>query len=370
MSLPLVLVVVGTRPEAIKLAPVARELRRADWCATRVVSTAQHRELLDGALAALGFAVDLDLDLMRGDQSPAAFLARALGGLDRVFERDRPACVVAEGDTTTVLAAALAAFQRRIPFAHVEAGLRTGDPRAPFPEETNRRLVTRLAALHLAPTARAADNLRADGVSDSAIAVTGNPVVDALEGVRARVAAMGSRHAVEGRRLVLVTVHRRESFGAPLRGIAGALREIASRPGLDVLVPMHPNPQVRAALRGELGDDRRVQLVEPLEYLEFLAELQASWLVLTDSGGVQEEAPSFGKPLLVLREETERVEGLAMGCAKLVGTVPARIVAEVDTLCADERRRDAMVATTNPYGDGRAAARIAAALRALVRSRA
>lgn len=370
MALPTVLVVVGTRPEAIKLAPIVRALRAADWCTTRVVSTAQHRDLLDAALGALDFQVDVDLDLMQGDQTPAAFLARALSALDGVLAREAPACVVAQGDTTTVLAAALASFHRRLPFAHVEAGLRTSDPRAPFPEEGNRRLVGRLATLHLAPTERAGSRLRAEGVPVGSIRVTGNPVVDALESVRGRLEPSERTSPRDGNRLVLVTVHRRESFGAPLRGVARALRELATRGDLDLLVTLHPNPQVGDALRRELAGVASIRLVEPLAYLEFLAAMRASWLVLTDSGGVQEEAPSFGRPVLVLRDETERVEGVELGISRLVGTDPARIVAAVDGLRADARAYARMQARANPYGDGNAATRIAAALRELVTGRA
>ena len=363
MALPVLLVVVGTRPEAIKLAPVVAALRAAKWCEVRIVSTAQHRRLLDAAVAALGLQVDLDLDLMRDDQAAADLLGRAIVALDAVVAEAAPAWVVAEGDTTSALAAALVAYQRGVPFAHVEAGLRTSDPNVPFPEETNRRVIGRLATLHCAPTARAAHNLRLEGVAERSIVVTGNPVVDALESVRDRLPA-SPIEVKGGRKLVLVTVHRRESFGEPLQRIAASLRELALREDLELAVTLHPNPNVGPVLRSLLGGIERVQLLEPLGYLEFLAALRASWLALSDSGGVQEEAPSFGKPVLVLRDETERVEGVEQGIATLVGTDPERIVARVDVLRTRPEEYLRMVARANPYGGGDAAPRIVAALRA------
>ncbi|MFO1054543.1 MAG: UDP-N-acetylglucosamine 2-epimerase (non-hydrolyzing) [Planctomycetota bacterium] len=361
MTVPVCCVVIGTRPEAIKLAPVIAALRAESRLRTVVVSTAQHRELLDDAVRLFRIEVDEDLDLMQGDQSPAALLGRAITALDGRLAALAPRVVVAEGDTGTALAAALVAFQRGVPFAHVEAGLRTSDLGQPFPEEGNRRLIGRVAALHLAPTARASDNLRAEGVPEDAIVVTGNPVVDALVMVGGRLPPPWFTPA-PGRRLVLVTLHRRESLGAPLVRIARTLRELSEREDLEFVLPLHPNPRVQAMLRAELTGSPTVHLTPPLSYVDFLALLRDCWLVLSDSGGVQEEAPSFGKPLLVLRERTERVEGVEAGLAQLVGSDPRRIRDAVLALLASPVLHQRMCARGNPYGDGRAAKRIVEAL--------
>jgi UDP-N-acetylglucosamine 2-epimerase (non-hydrolysing) len=365
MGKPRILVVVGTRPEAVKMAPVVHALRAAPALSSRVLATAQHRELLDQIHAFFGIAPERDLDLMRPGQSLAELTSRMLAALDPVLADEAPDLVLAQGDTTTVLCTALASRYRRIPFGHVEAGLRTGDLDNPFPEEMNRVLVGRLAALHFAPTAAAAANLRREGVPDAAVATTGNTVIDALLWAAPRVdAAMFA--PPPGKRLVLVTAHRRENFGAPLERIAMALRQLADRPDVHVLFPVHPNPNVRDVVHAVLGRHPAIRLCDPLDYPAMVAAMRACTLILTDSGGVQEEAPSLGKPVLVLRTTTERPEGIAAGAAKLVGTDRDAIVAAASALLDDEHAYRAMATVQNPYGDGRAAARIVDAIRAFV----
>ena len=360
-SLSRIVVVVGTRPEAVKLAPVVHELHAAKWAQVRLVATAQHRELLDAQLAHFGLVVDRDLDVMRPGQSLAELTGRLFTALDPVLADERPDLVLAQGDTTTVLVAAMAAFYRGIPFGHVEAGLRTGDLAQPFPEEANRVLVARLATLHFAPTAGAREHLLREGVAADRVHVTGNPAIDALLWTAARTGPSEYTPAA-GRHLVLVTAHRRESFGAPLLRVCAALRTLAARGDVDVLFPVHANPQVRDAVYHELAGVAGVRLVAPLAYGAMVAAMRASTLILTDSGGVQEEAPSLGKPVLVLRETTERPEGVAAGVAQIVGTDTGRIVAAATRLLHDGAARAAMSAPANPYGDGQAARRIVAVL--------
>jgi UDP-N-acetylglucosamine 2-epimerase (non-hydrolysing) len=356
-----VLVVVGTRPEAVKLAPVVHALRRSSSLRCRVLATAQHRELLDRTLAFFGIVADVDLDLMRPGQGLADLTARALAALDPVLAAEAPDLVLAQGDTTTVLATALAAFYRRLPFAHVEAGLRTGDLAQPFPEEANRVLVARLARLHFAPTERAAANLHREGIDAAAVHVVGNTAVDAVLWTAARVDARAFAPA-DGRRLVLVTAHRRESLGEPLVELCRAIAALADRGDVEVLFPVHPNPRVRATVHGVLAARRHVRLCDPLGYPEMVAAMQASTLILTDSGGVQEEAPSLGRPVLVLRNVTERPEGVAAGAARLVGTSRDAIVAAAGALLDDAAAYAAMARVRNPYGDGASADAIAAIL--------
>ncbi|MBX3463928.1 MAG: UDP-N-acetylglucosamine 2-epimerase (non-hydrolyzing) [Planctomycetes bacterium] len=358
-----ILVVIGTRPEAVKLAPVVRELRQADWADCRVLVTAQHRELLDRTLAFFGVEPDLDLDLMRPAQSPVDFTARCLAAVDPVLAAERPDLVVVEGDTTTVFAAALGAFYRRVPVAHVEAGLRTGDRGQPFPEEANRRLVAQLADLHFAPTAAARDNLLREGIATRGVHVVGNTGIDALQWAVARVDA-GAFRPPPGRRRLLVTAHRRENLGAPLGGICAAIARLAARPDVDVLWPLHPNPEVRANVDRRLRGAANVHLRGPLDYPDMVAAMLASHVLLTDSGGVQEEGPALGKPVLVLRDDTERPEGVAAGVAQLVGTDPGRIVAAASRLLDDPGAHAAMARVVHPYGVGGSAAAIAAVLRA------
>jgi UDP-N-acetylglucosamine 2-epimerase (non-hydrolysing) len=388
---PTVLVVYGTRPEAIKMAPVVAALRARAELGVRLCATAQHREMLDQVQALFGLRADRDLDLMRPDQSLNELTARALAALDGVLREERPAWVLVQGDTTTAMAATLAAFHRGIPVGHVEAGLRTGDLAQPFPEEANRRIVDLLATAAFAPTTRAARALHAEGVPAERVYLTGNTVVDALELVAARLddeapqtvgegaAAVGGGPAagvehgagagsaahgdVSPAGEVLVTIHRRESFGAPLAGILEAIAELAAAfPEVRFVYPVHPNPNVRGPATARLSGLANVELHLPFDYRELVRRLRRSTVVLTDSGGIQEEAPTFGKPTLVLRETTERPEGVEAGVAKLVGTDRRAIVEAARELLADPAARRAMQRAGNPYGDGRAAARIAAIL--------
>ena len=363
-----VLVVVGTRPEAVKLAPIVLALRQASWAEARVVATAQHRQLLDEQLAVFGIRPDLDLDLMQPGQTLAQLTSRLLAALDPVLVDERPDMVMAQGDTTTVMATAMACFYRHIPFAHVEAGLRTGDLQNPFPEEWNRLVVGRIASLHFAPTPGAQQNLLREGTPEGSVLVTGNTVIDALLWMAARVDASAFAPPA-GKRLLLVTAHRRENFGAPFAAICDALRMLADRPDVQLLMPVHPNPNVQNVARQRLGDHPSIQLVPPVDYPTMVAAMRACTLVLTDSGGVQEEAPSLGKPVLVLRTTTERPEGVAAGAAKLVGTDPERIVAEATRLLDEPAAYAAMAQVKNPYGDGRAAPRIVEAVRSFLQRR-
>jgi UDP-N-acetylglucosamine 2-epimerase (non-hydrolysing) len=353
-----VLAVVGTRPEAIKLAPVVLRLRQEPETFTVTTCvTAQHRALLDSALGLFGLRPDLDLDLMRPDQTLNELSARVIAGIDACLRELEPDWVLVQGDTTTVMATALAAFHRRIRVAHVEAGLRTGDLANPFPEEMNRRVADLVASLHLAPTRRSAERLRAEGVPESRIHVTGNTVVDALSWI-----ASSLPEAPAASRLVLITCHRRESFGEPMRRVFRALARLARRfPDHEFVFPVHPNPNVAHAL-DELRAIDNLRLVPPVDYRQLVGWLRSARLVLTDSGGIQEEAPTFGTPVLVLREMTERPEGIERGVARLVGTDEERIFSEAERLLSDEAAHRAMACAGNPYGDGRAAERVAAIL--------
>lgn len=359
----MVLVVLGTRPEAIKLAPVIRALRAAGTdVETRVCVTGQHREMLDPILRLFGIASDIDLGLMTPDQRLSRFGAAALVEVERVLEDARPDWVVVQGDTTTAMAASLAAFYQGIPVAHVEAGLRTNDKRRPFPEEVNRRIVDVLADLCFAPTDRAAGNLLREGIDPATIFVTGNTVIDALLEVCALPYDDRSGPLADipfDRRLILVTAHRRESFGSGLEGICRAIRSLADEwEDVHVVYPVHLNPNVREPVARLLGGHQRISLVPPLDYLDLVQLMRRSTMILTDSGGIQEEAPSLGKPVLVLRAVTERPEAVEAGCARIVGTDPERIVAEAERLLTDGDAYRAMARPTNPFGDGRAAERI------------
>ncbi|MBU3737014.1 MAG: UDP-N-acetylglucosamine 2-epimerase (non-hydrolyzing) [Methylobacterium sp.] len=354
--------IVGTRPEAIKMAPVILALRRTTWARVVVVATAQHREMLDEALVIFGITPDIDLDLMLPGQPLAALTSRMLVALDRIFrERDADA-IIAQGDTSTVLAAAMAAFYARIPFIHVEAGLRTGDMGNPFPEEMNRVLTGRLSALHMAPTPGARAALLAEGIQAADIEVTGNTVIDALHMIVDQHLPADPDLPV-GKSLILLTVHRRENFGAPLVEIFSAVRTlIAARPELHFVYPVHPNPAVRDAARSLLGNVDGVTLCDPLRYDRLVRLMQQCWLIMTDSGGIQEEAPALGKPVLVLRDETERPEAVAAGAAALVGPHRERIVNTVESLLTQPESYRAMCPGVSPYGDGRAAERIVSVL--------
>jgi UDP-N-acetylglucosamine 2-epimerase (non-hydrolysing) len=367
-----ILLLAGTRPEAIKIAPVVRALRDGDAPGAVVLSTGQHPELVEQALAAFDLQPDHVLALRRVTGSQAELASLALPPIEQAITEIAPAAVVVQGDTTTALLGALAGFWAHVPVVHLESGLRSGDLARPFPEEANRRLIATLASLHLAPTAKAVANLAAEGVSPDRIVLTGNTVVDAVDTIAEadrpptdpvlqQLFADLTAHAT---RLVLVTAHRRESWGAPLDRIIGALQELLERhPDLRVLLPMHPNPAVIEQWQRGLGDNRRVTLTRPLPYAELIYALRRSTLVLSDSGGLQEEAPSVGVPLLVLRDLTERSEAVDAGCAELTGTDPQRIVAAADRILRGSG--EARVAH-NPFGDGRSGPRSAQAIRWLL----
>jgi UDP-N-acetylglucosamine 2-epimerase (non-hydrolysing) len=349
---------IGTRPEAVKMAPVVRALADVPWADVRVLATAQHREMLDQQLGFFGIDVDEDLDIMQPDQSLADLTGRLIPALDAAWRRLQPQLVLAQGDTTTVLAVGLTCFYRQIAFGHVEAGLRTHDKHYPFPEEMNRALAARLADLHFAPTERARRNLLAEGIDDARIFVTGNTAIDSLLWTAERVSGAPIDLPGPGP-VILVTAHRRESFGEPLEEICEALAEIARlRADVNIVFPVHPNPQVRGAVRRQLDSLPNVRLTEPLAYADFVALMKASALILTDSGGVQEEAPSLGRPVLVLRDVTERPEGVEVGCVKLVGPHRRRIVDQTLQLLDDRQQYERMARVERPYGDGRAAQRI------------
>jgi UDP-N-acetylglucosamine 2-epimerase (non-hydrolysing) len=366
MSRRRVLVVLGTRPEAIKLAPVLGALATSAALTARLCVTGQHRSMLDQMLAVFGLMPAHDLAVMQPGQDLAGVTARIVAGLAPVLVAESPAAVLVQGDTSTAFAAALAAFYAGVPVGHVEAGLRTGRTDLPFPEEMHRRLLTQLAGWHYAPTARAAAALRREGVADSAIAVTGNTVVDALQMIAARApvtpAGLGE---LDGTRLVLVTGHRRESIGAGLAALCEALLALADRfSDVRIVYPVHLNPAVHDPVHARLGAHPRIILGPPLDYLAFIALLRRAHLVITDSGGVQEEAPSFGVPVLVTRATTERQEALDAGVARLVGTDRDAIVSAAAQLLSDPTAHAAMRATANPFGDGQAATRIVAHLSA------
>lgn len=360
-----ILVALGTRPEAIKLLPVIEALRRRG-VPTRVCLTGQHRDLLDRALGDKALQPDINLNLMQPGQSVGELTGRMMAALDQILADNPPERVLVQGDTATALSAAQAAFFRAIPVGHVEAGLRTRDLYAPHPEEGNRRMIAAIADMHFAPTPRAAGALRSEGITSSSIYLTGNTVVDALLAMRARLARepdlagpardilseRGSRH------LLVVTCHRRESFDAAPE-IAAALRALAARPDVLIALPLHPNPAIRRPLLQALADVPNVRLLEPLGFAPFVALLSVARLVLTDSGGVQEEAPVLGVPALVLRDATERPEGVEAGTARLVGTRRQRIIAEVCRLLDHPDAHARMARAHSPYGDGRAAERIA-----------
>jgi len=361
-----VLSVFGTRPEAIKMAPVVRALCAAPSCfESHLCVTAQHRTMLDQVLEVFDLKADDDFNLMVPGQSPAGIAAGILDRLPPLLRRLRPDVVLVQGDTMTTFAAALAAFLERVPSGHIEAGLRTRNRWQPFPEEMNRVLTTRIAALHFAPTSAARDALLAEGVPAADVHLTGNTVIDALlqtvrPGYRFRTPALAALAAHDpARRVVLVTTHRRESFGAPLRSICAAIRDLADRfPELQFVLPVHPNPVVKQTVEELLGDLPAMHLIAPVDYQEFVHLMARADLVLTDSGGVQEEAPSLGKPVLVLREVTERPEGVAAGTALVVGTDRGRIVAAASELLTSPAAYARMANAVNPYGDGHASERI------------
>ncbi len=357
-----VLVVLGTRPEAIKLAPVVQSLRAHPGGTGEAVlcSTGQHKEMLADALAGFELTPDVDLAVMRPGQTPTEVVGRLMLELGPVFAAQKPDWVVVQGDTATVMAASIAAFLHRIPVAHVEAGLRTSDRWQPFPEEINRRVAGVVADVHFAATAGARDNLLREGVPAADVLLTGNTVIDALQWMVRRVQDRPLPVDLCGRRMVLVTAHRRESFGEPFRELCQALRDIAeAHEDVHLVYPVHLNPNVQEPVRAILGGHERISLIEPKAYPDFVNMMSKAHLIITDSGGVQEEAPALGKPVLVLREKTERPEAVAAGVVKLVGTDRAKITGEAHALLTDDAAYRAMARPTHVYGDGLASKRIA-----------
>lgn len=363
MTRPTVLLVFGTRPEAIKMAPVVAALRSSTLLAVKVCVTAQHRQMLDQVLDLFHIEPDYDLNLMRAGQDLSDITSRVLQELRPVLADCKPDIVLVHGDTTTAMAAALAAFYARIPVGHVEAGLRTDDIYSPWPEEMNRRIVSRIAAIHFAPTISSRTNLTKEGCDSTTIHVTGNTVIDALLDVVKRLdddspeiisLAQKLSFLENGKRTILVTGHRRENFGSGFENICLALKRLAERGDVNVVYPVHLNPNVREPVNRLLGDAPGVHLIEPLEYLPFAYLMRASYLILTDSGGIQEEAPSLGKPVLVMRDNTERPEAVAAGTVQLVGTDANRIYAATARLLDDPNAYQAMSESHNPYGNGQA----------------
>jgi UDP-N-acetylglucosamine 2-epimerase (non-hydrolysing) len=354
-----VVLVAGTRPEAIKMAPVIQAFQRSPQFKPYVILTGQHREMVDQVMEFFQLTADYDLKIMQPNQTLTDITSLALRGLEDLFKQLKPAMVLVQGDTTTAFAAALAAFYQQIPVGHVEAGLRTSDIYNPFPEEANRRLISQIAHLHFAPTSLSAENVQKSGVVGE-IHQTGNTVIDAL----LTVAASNPPCEVPGldwskHRVILSTVHRRENWGAPLRDIATGFRKILDQhDDTALLLPMHRNPTVREPLNEILGDHPRVFLVEPLDYMSLIGAMQRCHLIMTDSGGIQEEAPSLGKPVLVLRETTERPEAMMAGTAKLIGTLSDRMFEEADRLLTDPTAYAAMANAASPFGDGKASDRI------------
>jgi UDP-N-acetylglucosamine 2-epimerase (non-hydrolysing) len=361
-----ILVVFGTRPEAIKLFPVIAALKADPRFEPVVCVSAQHREMLDQVLAIAGLVPDHDLDLMQPGQTLDGLTAALLTSLGKVMDEVRPDRVMVQGDTATAMAGALAAYYRKLPVDHVEAGLRSGNIHHPWPEEVNRKIIGAMASLHFAPTEVSAAALHRENVDPSRVHVTGNTVIDALHWVTQRIAAdpalacglAGIEQRFAGKRLIGVTTHRRENFGEGMDAIANAVRRIAARPDVAVVFPVHLNPNVRAVMNERLAGLDNVALLEPLDYPHFARLLALAEIMLTDSGGVQEEAPALGKPVLVMRETTERPEGVSAGTARLVGTDEDRIVTEIFTLLDDKAAYEAMARAHNPFGDGRSAARI------------
>ncbi len=363
--MPKVVVVFGTRPEAIKLAPVIARLRAMASIEVRVVLTGQHSLLLDQSVRMFGIAADHRLDIMTEEQTLFDISCRVLARMAPILEAERPDLVIVQGDTSTACMTALSCFYMKIPVAHVEAGLRTGDAYDPFPEEKNRQIVATLCDIHFAPTEQARKNLLREAIPPEKIFVTGNTVVDTLMAYLRTAGpvngtSFGSNHKATTEKILLVTAHRRENHGPPIEHICTAIEDIVHLdPGLRCVFPVHPHPRVRSTVETRLKGKSRIDLIAPLAYGEFIALMQQCWLVLTDSGGIQEEAPTLGKPVLVLRNHTERPEGIRAGIARLVGTEPSRIVGEVRALLSDPERYQRMVPRSNPYGDGKASERIA-----------
>ena len=356
-----VLTIIGTRPEAVKMAPVVTELEARPGVESRVAVTAQHRHLMDQVLRVFNIQADYDLDVMNEDQSPTDVLAQVLLRIEPIFKDFQPNWILVQGDTTTVLAAALGASYANIHVGHVEAGLRTYDRRNPFPEELNRVLTSHTADLHFAPTQRARQALLNEGIANDKIHVTGNTVVDALQFIVSRTPPnirQTQQYPTNGKCLILVTAHRRENFGKPLENITAALMELAKRTDVQIVYPVHPNPNVISPVNEALGGVDGVHLIPPLDYLTFAHLMGKSHLILTDSGGIQEEAAALNVPVLVMRSVTERAEAIEAGTARLVGTDTDRIVSEVKRLLDDQGAHQNMSSAVNPFGDGQASARI------------
>ncbi|MCQ3813182.1 MAG: UDP-N-acetylglucosamine 2-epimerase (non-hydrolyzing) [Acidimicrobiia bacterium] len=364
-----ILVVIGTRPEAIKMAPLIRRLRGESSVRVNLCATGQHREMFATALEPFEIETDFNLDLMREAQPLADLTAAVLRGLQGILDEIRPDIVLVQGDTSSTFAASLAAFYAGVRVGHVEAGLRTGDPLAPWPEELNRRLTAQVAHWHFAPTETARSNLLAESIAPNRIFVTGNTVIDALEWI---LSSMGDQlrenirnrfpFLADDKKLLLATVHRRENQRGGAARVCAALRTLARREDINVLLPVHPNPAIKPVVEEILGSTPRVHLVEPLDYFEFVATMNEAHLIVTDSGGVQEEAPYLGVPVLVTREKTERPEAVAVGAARLVGTDTAEILRQSYMLLDDRDAHEAMASTSSPFGDGLASARIAKVL--------
>ncbi len=367
-----ILTVIGTRPEAIKMAPVVKGLAATDGLTSKLCVTGQHRDMLDQVMGLFDLTPDYDLDLMREDQDLFGLTGRILTELKPILQEFAPDIVLVHGDTTTTLSATLACYYSQIPVAHVEAGLRTGDIYAPWPEEVNRKVTGAIAQLHFAPTERAKAMLLAEAVSEEAIKLTGNTVIDALQYVRDRInnddshtQSFSEQFALDpDKRMILVTGHRRESFGGGFERICQAIRQLAQREDVEIIYPVHMNPNVKGPVQEMLSGMGNVRLIPPQEYLPFVYLMDRSHIILTDSGGVQEEAPSLGKPVLVMRETTERPEAVDAGTVKLVGTNVAKIVSEAERLLDDQSAYEQMSIAHNPYGDGKATQRIIAALQA------
>lgn len=366
-ELPKILVIFGTRPEAIKLFPVIHKLQEHSDVQTRVLVTGQHRQMLDQVLDIGEIRPDHDLDVMAPNQTLDALTARLLTGIGGVLDIERPARVIVQGDTATAMVGALAAYYRQIPVSHVEAGLRSHNIYQPWPEEVNRKIIGTIADQHFAPTHVSADALRAEAVAPENIHITGNSVIDALHWVTDKIARQPDlacdlaeiEERFEGKRIIGVTTHRRENFGDGMEDIAAALLEIAARDDVAIIFPVHMNPNVRKVMEAKLGNHPCIAMIEPLDYPHFARLLSISHIMLSDSGGVQEEAPALGKPVLVMRETTERPEGVTAGTAKLVGTDKNRIISEIFTLLDDEAAYSNMARAHNPFGDGQAAHKIA-----------
>lgn len=364
---PVVMVVYGTRPEAIKVAPVIRALEAAEDLDVFTVVTAQHREMLDQVNDIFRIRPDADLNLMAHGQTLNQLASNVIRQMDSVYERERPAAVLVQGDTTTVMAAAISAFNREIPVVHLEAGLRSGDIRSPFPEEANRKLVSQIASTHLAPTEESKRNLLAEGVDDAAISVTGNTVIDALKWAVDQGESFSDPTLARipaDARVVLLTAHRRENLGVNMGNIGRALRKLAQKyPEVIFVWPAHKNPRAREAIAPVVDKCENVLQIEPVAYNEFALLIARASIVLTDSGGLQEEAPSLGKPVLVMRDNTERPEAVTAGTVKLIGADSCRIVDEVSSLLNSPDAYDRMAQAVNPYGDGNASERVVAAIR-------